>query len=196
MKTFLIIAISLLVVLTSCQKEPKEQQVPKIQKVEVKDNLELQKMADQDQKDRMTDSDEPLEPKDEMRRKKVFEMLAKNLVVTAKDKFNAAIILQHTGLTFCEGKLTSISVENYYLVYLLAKKSFEMGNKTAQYFIAAAYDRYSWLKYGYQKYGTQGTPQDGKEVWVKIDPNTTDEERAKYRVPPLAELLKQKPMQK
>ena len=77
----------------------------------------------------------------------------------------------------------------------MAKAAYEEGYQKAQYFIAVTYDRYSWMAFGYQKCGTQSTYVDDKDVWVTIDSNTTDEERAKYRVPPLEELLKQKPMQ-
>jgi hypothetical protein len=55
---------------------------------------------------------------------------------------------------------------------------------------AAAYDR--WLMYQGrpQKYGTQFTT-DGKSqrLW-DVDPATTDEERAAWDVPPLAEQLR------
>lgn len=57
---------------------------------------------------------------------------------------------------------------------------------------AATYDRYLLYTEGYQKYGTQRVPDEvtEEEVWAPIDPKTTDEERAKYNVPPLTELLK------
>lgn len=160
------------------------------------DNAELIKMAKEDQADRMKDSDEPLEPKDEVRRKRVMELLADNRIITNRDKFNAALILQHTGLMFCNNELKSMSVENYYLAYLLAKSAFENGYKDAAGMTAATYDRYSWLAYGYQKYGTQGTYENDKEVWVKFDSTTTDSERAIYGIEPLQKLLSQKPVQK
>jgi hypothetical protein len=48
---------------------------------------------------------------------------------------------------------------------------------------------------GYQKYGTQrfNNQATGAEELAPIDRQTTDSERAKYGVRPLAELLKQFP---
>lgn len=159
------------------------------------DNVELQQMVEADQKDRSEDNDEPLEPKDELRRKRVFEMLADNEIKTAKDKINAAVILQHTGMVFADGKMKSKSVENHYLAYQLAKSAFESGYEKAGYFTAVTYDRYAWMSFGYQKYGTQSTFINGEQVWVTIDAETSDEEREKFGVPALSELLKSMPMQ-
>ena len=57
---------------------------------------------------------------------------------------------------------------------------------------AATYDRYLLYTAGYQKYGTQRVLDEltGEEVWAPINKETTDEERAKYNVPVLKELLK------
>jgi hypothetical protein len=165
------------------------------EKKQITNNAELQTMADLDQQDRSEDGDEPLEPKDEIRRKRVFELLAANAVRTPKDKVNSALILQHTGMVFVEGELKSKSVENHYLAHQLAKSAFESGYEEARFFTAVTYDRYSWMAFGYQKYGTQTTFVNHEEVWVTIDSVTSDEERAVYNVLPLDELLKQKPMQ-
>ena len=158
-------------------------------------NIELQKLVVADQKDRMSGSDEPWEPKDELRRKRIFVLLANNKILTAKDKLNAALILQHTGMVFCNKKLKSKSMENHYLAYQLSKAAYRQGSEKARRYIALTYDRYSWMAFGYQKYGTQSTFIDDQEVWVKIDTKTSDEERVKYNIAPLAELLKQKSMQ-
>lgn len=176
--------IALSLFLAACQSRPVQN-----------DNVELQKLVDADQKDRSTDSDEPIALKDDVRRKRVLELLAKSKIVTPKDKYNVALILQHTGMVFVDNQLKSKSVENHFLAYQLAKSAFEEGYQDAQYFVAVTYDRYSWMAFGYQKYGTQTTYIDDKPVWVTIDPATTNEERAHYNVPPLEELLKQKPMQ-
>jgi hypothetical protein len=59
-------------------------------------------------------------------------------------------------------------------------------------------DRYLTFTAGYQKYGTGrvNDQETGAEELVPIDRKTTDEERSKYGVPPLAELLKDYPEQK
>jgi hypothetical protein len=58
-------------------------------------------------------------------------------------------------------------------------------------------DRYLSMTEGYQKYGTSRVNNQvtGKEELVPVDRKTTDSERAKYGVPPLAELLKKYPEQ-
>ncbi len=61
--------------------------------------------------------------------------------------------------------------------------------------VAATMDRYLAFTEGYQKYGTNFVfnQKTGKEELVPIDRNVPDSERARYGVPPLAELLKQFP---
>lgn len=158
------------------------------------DNTELIRMVIEDQKLRESDNDTiDMEPIDKLHRRKVMQFLVEGKIVTNTDKTNAALILQHTALTFCDGQLVSISPENYYLAYTLAKNAFENGDKSAGYFCAATYDRYLLYTQGYQKYGTQRLFDEdtGNEVWAPIDPKTTDEEREKFNVPKLNDLLSQ-----
>jgi len=160
-----------------------------------KDNPELIRLVEADQLDRMTDSDEPIAPKDNKRRKRVFQLLAAGEVNTPRDKYRAALILQHTGLVFIGEEMKSISAENYYLAHELAKFVFNDGNEDARRSVAVNNERYSWLTFGYQKYGTQLVWIDDKDYWVKIDSTTTDAERAQFGIRPLAELLADKPME-
>lgn len=143
---------------------------------------------------RQSDSNDPLEISDRVRRKKVLQLLAEDKIVTDNDKFHAAYILNHTGLVFCDGSVKSVSAENYYLAYQLAKSSFENGNEEARYFTAAFYDRYLLYTKGFQKYGTQRVFEDNQELWAPIDPLTTDEEREHYGIESLKELLKKHKM--
>jgi len=158
----------------------------------VSDNSQLEELVRVDQQMRQNDTLD-MEPVDKEHRAIVMSLLASGLIKTNKDKFNAALILQHTALTFCNNKLRSISPENYFLAHQLAKSAFESGDKSVAYMTAATYDRYLLYTEDYQKYGTQRVLDEktGEEVWAPIDPKTTDEERAKYNVPPLTELLKQ-----
>ena len=153
-------------------------------------------MVIKDQEMRMNGNDEPMEPKDKIHRQRVMELLSENLIITPDDKFNAALILQHTALTYCNDRLKSISSENYYLAYTLVKSSMESGNKDAAYLVAATYDRFLYFTEGYQKYGTQKIyyEEEGGMLWAPIDTLTTDEERKKYGVKPLSELLKETKM--
>jgi hypothetical protein len=137
------------------------------------------------------------ERSDAQRLKLVLAELGKGVELTPEDKFNAAIVLQHTGMTFCDKKLLSMSPDNYLLAHHLARSAFESGYQPARYLVAQTIDRYLSMTEGYQKYGTNRfvNQETGKEELAPIDRNTTDAERAKYGVAPLAQLLKQFPEQ-
>jgi hypothetical protein len=134
---------------------------------------------------------------DEERVKLVLEQTAQGAVKTAEDKFIAAIVLQHTGLTICEKRLVSFSPDNYLLAHYLLISALDSGYEKARYYVAASIDRYLSFTEGYQKYGTNRVinQETGKEELVPIDRKTPDSERAKYGVPPLSELLKKYPEQ-
>jgi hypothetical protein len=158
-------------------------------------NPELKMLAEEDQAYQMG---QKMDRNDEERVKLVLELLAKGAAQTPQDKFNAALVLQHTPGYFCGEKLISMGGYNYLLGHYLARESFEAGNKDARTLVAQSMDRYLSMTMGYQKYGTNRVVnrKTGKEELVPIDRTTTDAERAKYGVPPLAELLKQFPEQK
>ena len=156
-------------------------------------NAELEQMAQEDQNDRINDADS-LVARDENRRWLLFRIIAEGGVNTPKDKFNAALILQHTGLEYKGEKLVSTSVENYFLAYQYALSAYQSGLQSAKQLVAVTLDRYLWLAYGYQKYGTQTVFVNDKPYWVKIDTATPDEERAEFGIAPLAELLKKQEM--
>ncbi len=154
----------------------------------------LRELAQEDQAAR---TGKKVDRTDEDRQKQVLALIGKGLVKSPEDQFNAALVLQHTGLTFCEKRLVSLSPDNYLLAHHLAVSAFEGGVKDAQWLVAATLDRYLSYTVGHQKYGTQRVINqgNGKEELVPIDRKTTDEERAKYGVPPLATLLRQYPEQ-
>jgi len=154
-------------------------------------NTQLRELAKEDRDSR---TGKKVERTDEERRLLVFELLARGAVVGPEDKFDAALILQHTELKFCGKDMVSASPENYLLAHDLFESAYQAGFKDARYLIAASLDRYLSFTKGYQKYGTNRVFTDsGKEEWVPIDRKTTDAERAKYGIPPLAVLLKQFP---
>ena len=134
---------------------------------------------------------------DEERVKIVLSLIGQGALKTPEDKFNAALILDHTPFTFCEKKLVSKSPDNYLLAHHLFQSAYENGFKDARYLIAASIDRYLSMTEGYQKYGTNRiiNQETGKEELVPIDRKTPDSERIKYGVLPLAELLKRYPEQ-
>lgn len=132
------------------------------------------------------------------RQRLVLAEIGSGHVRTPEDKVNAALVLQHSGLRVRDGKLEAISPDNYLLAHHLASSAFEEGYQRARHLVAQTIDRYLSMTQGYQKYGTNRfiNQQTGEEELTPIDRNTTDAERAKYGVAPLAELLKQFPEQK
>lgn len=158
------------------------------------DNTELAQLAAEDQAVRTGVTDNR---SDDARREEALEILAAGGATSAQDKFNAALLLQHTGLIFCDDKLKSLSAENYLLAHFLFKEAAAGGVKEAKYLVAASIDRYLSVTQGRQRYGTNRVidQSTGKEQLVPIDRNVTDQERALYGVPSLQELLHRYPEQ-
>lgn len=153
------------------------------------DNNELAQLAAEDQAVRAGTSD----PRsDDARRTRVLELIASGNTASPQDSFNAALVLQHTGLVSCDGEIKSLSAENYLLAHFLFKRAMAGGIKGANYLVAASIDRYLSFTVGQQRYGTNRLiDQDtGREVLVPIDRSATDAERAIYGVEPLKQLLK------
>ena len=154
------------------------------------DDPELTALAAEDQLVR-TREDHGVARTDAQRRERVFALLAGEKVRTPRDRFHAALILDHTGLTLCDGELTSVSPENCRLAHELARAAFRAGEQDAGWLTAATIDRYLGFTTGTQRYGTNRVinQESGVEELIPIDRSVSDEERAVYGVPPLAELL-------
>lgn len=157
-------------------------------------NSLLHQLAKEDQDSR---TGKTIERTDDERVKLVLELIGEGKVKTPQDDFDAALVLQHTGLDFVGKKLVSKSADNYLLAHQLFISAYSGGIKDARFLIAASLDRYLSFTVGYQKYGTNRVFDQvtGKELLVPIDRKTSDSERAQYGVPALAELLKQYPEQ-
>jgi hypothetical protein len=158
-------------------------------------NALLAELAREDQASRSGDT---IARTDEDRVRLVLAEVARGTVRIPADKANAALVLQHTPMTFCGEKLVSRSADNYLLAHHLASAAFEAGHADAKYLVPQTIDRYLSMTKGIQKYGTNRffNQATGAEEWAPIDRTTTDAERAKYGVPPLATLLAQFPEQK
>ena len=132
---------------------------------------------------------------DEDRVRLVMGEIGAGRVHTPADRFNAALVLQHSPMTFRDGALAAISPNDYLLAHHLAKSAYEAGYERARLLVAQTIDRYLSLTEGYQKYGTNRfiNQATGREELAPIDRDTPDAERARYGVPPLAELLKRYP---
>lgn len=152
---------------------------------------ELRQMAAADQASR-TPPNNPDEAADAVRQRRVLELLANGKIQGPEPEYDAALILQHSGLTFADGKVTALSRDNFLLAHLLAKAAVDNGDDSARSLAATALDRYLVFSGKPQKYGTQSVydPKTQKMVVPPIDPSTTDAERAAWHVQPLAEFLK------
>jgi len=155
-------------------------------------NALLAQLMKEDVASRMGDS---VTRSDEDRIHLVLNELGNGRVRTPEDEVAAALILDHSPMTFRNEKLVAVSPHDYLLAHFLAKSAFEHGNQDARALVAQTIDRYLSMTAGYQKYGTNRfiNQKTGQEEWAPIDRNTTDAERALYGIRPLAELLKQYP---
>lgn len=120
--------------------------------------------------------------RDRKRRKQTAELLR-----TARTRFNgrdffmAALVFQHGPAVSDSRKAVS-----------LAGESMRRGYRKARYLYAAAVDRLRLKQRKKQKYGTQSRRElGGKWKIAPVDPATTDAERKRYDVPPLAKIRKQ-----
>jgi hypothetical protein len=158
-------------------------------------NAELKALANEDQAVRLGQS--TVTRSDEDRIKLVLELVANGAVRTPEDQFNAALVLQHTPLEFCDGRLVSKSPYNYLLAHYLARESFAAGYARSRVLVAQTIDRFLSFTEGRQLYGTNRVINQatGKEELIPVDRSVPDSERAKFGIPPLAELLKEYPEQ-
>ncbi len=141
---------------------------------------ELARICEQDQADRKGDLPLNLGERDRDRRQRVTELIAEGALQAPEDYFHAALVFQHGD-----------KLEDYRQAHELAKKAAEQGHPTGRWLAAAAYDRWLMNQGKPQKYGTQYTARgDGPYRLWDVDPTTTDEERAAWNVPPLAEALR------
>lgn len=81
------------------------------------------------------------------------------------------------------------TTEDYEKAHFYAKKAVDMGSNVTKWLYAATKDRLLISQGKVQKFGTQFEKVDGQWRHMPVNPNTTDTERAKYGVPPLAEAL-------
>jgi hypothetical protein len=148
-------------------------------------NNELVSLYQADKRERLrppkvnTSEYKAMRARDLKRRERVIEMVAANELHTAEDYYHAAHIMNHGD--------TSQDAEK---AHKLALCSNELGHRPARWLAAASYDRWQMYQGKPQKYGTNYVYDGrGDRLW-DVDPMTTDEERAEWDVPPLAEQLR------
>ncbi len=150
-------------------------------------NKELQALFEQDQADRRAfeqldhEQIQQMLQRDRERRQRVEELIGSEALQAPEDYFHAAMVFQH-----------GEKLEDFWKAHELAMRGAELGHPDCRWLSAAAYDRWLMNQGKPQKYGTQYTTRDDGpyRLW-DVDPNTTDEERAAWNVPPLAEALRQ-----
>jgi len=117
--------------------------------------------------------------RDRERRKRVMEIVVAGELHAAEDYYHAAHIMNHGD--------TPEDAEN---AHRLALRASELGYRPARWLATASYDRWQMYQGKPQKYGTNYVYDGrGDRLW-DVDPTTTDEERAKWDVPPLAEQIR------
>jgi hypothetical protein len=159
-----------------------------------KDNAELERLFADDQSDRTTSEGGKINwsvvgARDFDRRKRVMEVYAAGELRTAKDFYHAGMVLQHGNQS-----------EDYLLchefcvaaVFLSASESGSTWILKAKWLAAASHDRFLLSIGRGQRFGTQFTQiaaKKGKAPWKldKITPGVSDELRAVWNVPTLAE---------
>jgi hypothetical protein len=117
--------------------------------------------------------------RDLRRRERVMEMAAANKFDTAEDYYHAAQIMNHVD-----------TVEDAKNAHLFVFRSSELGYRPARWLAAASYDRWQMYQGKPQKYGTNYVFDRREDRLWDVDPETTDEERVRWDVPPLAEQLR------
>jgi hypothetical protein len=143
------------------------------------DSAELQALFEADQADRRIVPPDWLVvgPRDRGREARVHEMLEADLVVTALDYYNAAMIYQHAP-----------GIEGSALAHELAMISASMGNDRARWLAAASWDRLLVRLERGQRFGTQYTVDAaGTKTLAEMEPGVTDAMRAAMHCPTLEE---------
>ena len=151
----------------------------------IKMNTEIKRIFDEDQRDCLhqptdgTPEYQALKVRNKQRRSLIKSIVDLDSKLLGEDYFHACIIFLHGDCP-----------EDFWQAYHYGLKSIDLNFVEAKKYTASAYDR--WLMYQGkpQKFGLQYVP-DGKRLRIwDVNPDTTDEERAEWDVPPLSELYK------
>lgn len=145
-------------------------------------NEQLKQIYEDDILDRNSKiPDEQLNGNDRKRIELVEKILLSSKNLDAQDYHHIALIFQH-------GEI----LKHFQKAHAMATKAVELGDDSARWLVAASLDRSLLMEGKPQKYGTQFKLNDKNEwelAWP-IDSSVTDEERAKWHVPPLKDALR------
>ena len=145
-------------------------------------NAELLAIFDADQADRQQGNSATIdwsvvEPRDRERARQVLALVEAGQARTADDYFHAAMVFQHGS--------TADEVERAHQ-YALRAVELEPAHSKARWLAAAAEDRVRMYRDEPQRWGTQFRREGDRWVVYRVDPATTDAERAEWCVPSLA----------
>jgi hypothetical protein len=151
---------------------------------ELLSQLYLEDIADRQQVTNWSDPAQVqrIQERDLQRLKKVKQLVETSQLSESEDYYHAAFIYQH-GQT----------LDDYQQAYHLARESMNRGYEPAKWMYASTLDRWNLAMGKPQFYGTQFT-HDLSGEWKlagTIEERVTDEERAKYNVPPLAKAVEE-----
>lgn len=146
-------------------------------------NIELENLYYEDLEDRVKYDDGDLTESELSKRDNIrFEtFLQLEPTIDKSDIWNchyACLLLMHSGVT---------EPYPYEKAHRYAEKAVDMGSNVTKWLYAASLDRWLVSQGKEQKYGTQYDIRTG--TILPYDIETTDEERKRYSVPPLKELL-------
>ncbi len=145
-------------------------------------NAELTRLYDEDQADRAGPYEQldwsKITPRDQARRTRVDEIVARGGARTADDYYHAAMVYQHGN-----------STDEIERAHDLAVKAVELDPRhtAAKWLAAASEDRKLMYEHKPQKWGTQYKKIDGAWIVWPVDPAITDAQRDEWNVQPLAE---------
>jgi hypothetical protein len=114
--------------------------------------------------------------RDVERRTRALQIVAATGSLTAEDYYHAAWIMNHGD-----------TADDARHAHTLALRSSELGYRPGRWLAAASYDRWQMYQGKPQKYGTNYVSDGQRDRLWDVDPATTDEERAAWDVPLLAE---------
>jgi hypothetical protein len=119
-----------------------------------------------------------LRKRDQERRKAVQRLLDRKRLTTGEDYYFAAWIFNHGD--------TPADAEQ---AHRLALEAVSLNYSAARWLAAASYDRWCMYRGEPQKFGTQYVSDGIRQRLWDVRPETTDEERAAWNVPPLSEQI-------
>ncbi|MCY1019716.1 TPR end-of-group domain-containing protein [Pyxidicoccus sp. MSG2] len=147
-------------------------------------HAELKRMFAEDQADRSPPPASPeawkaVTARDEQRRARVKELVAAGELKEGADFLAAAFIFQH-----------GHAQEDFAMARELGAEAARRGHPGGLWIAAAAWDRWLMNAERPQRFGTQyrGDLQTKQMKLYPVDPSVTDEERARWGFPPLAEI--------